>query len=350
MKLKHIHIDSYKVFRDFDIDFCKDSSSLPENIIVLAGVNGMGKTTLLEEVIGDKSYIKGRLLLFYDDLNKVDLSITQRKVAHPGNTPYWDRVAAAILFFPAAEISLNQLESYVQSYVNKLVFEEGKTSTEAYRNIQSIMDDIFGGLDLHIRFVGIDRNRKLQFTNNSGVIFGMDALSSGEKQIMGKVFPLFTGDNIRDKIILMDEPEESLHPSWQIQLLPIIRRCAEKNNCQFILATHSPQIIASAKQEELRLLVRDEEGKIKAEECGEGPYGWTVEKVLNEIQKVPYSRVPEMERELLELREMINNDKYDTPEFQQLFQSVETILGSDPYLSLLRMEIARRRRQHETNK
>ncbi|MDR0962605.1 MAG: AAA family ATPase [Mediterranea sp.] len=345
MKLKHIHIDSYKVFQDFDIDFCKTTSPfLPQDIIVLAGVNGMGKTTLLKEIIASQELVDGRTMTFYDDAIKDDF------IAH--HTPLQASLKYkfdGILFLPAAEMSLTQLESYVLTYLDKLVFEDDRTSAEAYRNIQSIMDDIFGKLDLHIHFTGIDRNRKLLFSNDSGDTFGMEALSSGEKQIMGKIFPLFTGD-IRDKIVLMDEPEESLHPSWQIQLLPIIRRCAEKTNCQFILATHSPHIIASAKQEELRLLVRDDEGKIKAVECSEGPYGWTVEKVLNEIQQVPYNRVPEMERELSELRGMINNGEYDTPKFKEMFQIVETTLGSDPYLSLLRMEIARRRKQHEADK
>ena len=49
MKLKHVHIDDYKLFHDFDIDFCDEKGPLP--IVVIAGVNGTGKSTLL-------SYIK----------------------------------------------------------------------------------------------------------------------------------------------------------------------------------------------------------------------------------------------------------------------------------------------------
>lgn len=49
MKLKHIHIDKYKVFQNFDIDFCHDDQT--QSLIVITGVNGSGKTTLLRDVI-----------------------------------------------------------------------------------------------------------------------------------------------------------------------------------------------------------------------------------------------------------------------------------------------------------
>lgn len=46
MKLKHIHIDAYKVFNDFDIDFCHADKIL--NLIVITGVNVMVKLLYLE--------------------------------------------------------------------------------------------------------------------------------------------------------------------------------------------------------------------------------------------------------------------------------------------------------------
>ena len=47
MKLRKLHIEDYKMFKDFDISFVDENDEvLP--IVVLAGVNGSGKTTLLE--------------------------------------------------------------------------------------------------------------------------------------------------------------------------------------------------------------------------------------------------------------------------------------------------------------
>ena len=49
MKLKNIHIQNYKKFQNFDIDFT-DENNKPLPIVVIAGINGSGKTTLLEYI------------------------------------------------------------------------------------------------------------------------------------------------------------------------------------------------------------------------------------------------------------------------------------------------------------
>ncbi len=47
MKLRKLHIEDYKMFKDFDISFVDENDkALP--IVVLAGVNGSGKTSLLK--------------------------------------------------------------------------------------------------------------------------------------------------------------------------------------------------------------------------------------------------------------------------------------------------------------
>ena len=175
------------------------------------------------------------------------------------------RVFASVLYFSANNVEKvsKQLEEKILKYVDRFVYVEGRTSFEAYREIQALIDDVFADFHLQARFKGIDANKHLVFVNQNGAEFGVDGLSDGERQVLAKVFPLFAAD-ARGRVILMDEPEESLHPSWQSYLLPVLRRCAKGNDCQFVLATHSPQIISSAHREEVRLLTRDAEGRIQA--------------------------------------------------------------------------------------
>jgi predicted ATPase len=46
-------------------------------------------------------------------------------------------------------------------------------------------------------------------------------------------------------VIAIDEPEISMHLSWQRKLIPALLKCASSAQPQFIIATHSPDITAS---------------------------------------------------------------------------------------------------------
>ena len=65
-------------------------------------------------------------------------------------------------------------------------------------------------------------------------------LSSGEKQILVILLTVLVQDN-KPSILFMDEPEISLHLDWQRKLIQYIREL--NPNVQIILATHSPGII-----------------------------------------------------------------------------------------------------------
>lgn len=50
----------------------------------------------------------------------------------------------------------------------------------------------------------------------------------------------------RGLLILIDEPEISLHPEWQSNFLPLLNKMFNNyKGCHFIIATHSPQILSS---------------------------------------------------------------------------------------------------------
>ncbi len=68
--------------------------------------------------------------------------------------------------------------------------------------------------------------------------------SSGEQCMM--IMLLGIAANIRNgALIVIDEPEVSLHPRWQEEFMPMLENCFKSySGCQFIVATHSPQIIS----------------------------------------------------------------------------------------------------------
>jgi predicted ATP-binding protein involved in virulence len=77
----------------------------------------------------------------------------------------------------------------------------------------------------------------------------IDALSSGERQIVilfANVMFNKNSSEFRDNILFIDEPELSLHIKWQEQFIDKLMTASD--NTQFILATHSPDIVGDHKR------------------------------------------------------------------------------------------------------
>ena len=86
------------------------------------------------------------------------------------------------------------------------------------------------------------KNQKLMYTVG-GQEFGIDQLSSGEREVVNIVFD-FLLRNPSDCIVFFDEPELHLHPELSYKLLQTLRGAGERN--QFIFCTHSPEIITAS--------------------------------------------------------------------------------------------------------
>lgn len=76
----------------------------------------------------------------------------------------------------------------------------------------------------------------------------LDQLSSGEKQILLILTTVFLQEE-KSAVLLMDEPEISLHITWQDRLIELIRKL--NPNCQLILTTHSPNIFANGWEDKI---------------------------------------------------------------------------------------------------
>lgn len=76
-----------------------------------------------------------------------------------------------------------------------------------------------------------------------GSSFLVGAASSGERELLTYLFAIFAL-NVRDALIIVDEPELHLHPMWQKTLLQLFIRLAQSTGNQFLLATHSPTFVS----------------------------------------------------------------------------------------------------------
>ncbi|MCY4415779.1 MAG: AAA family ATPase [Chloroflexi bacterium] len=85
-------------------------------------------------------------------------------------------------------------------------------------------------------------------------------------------------------VLLMDEIENHLHPTWQRRVIPTIKKYFP--NVQLFVTTHSPFVVAGLKAGQVHKLHRDEAGVVRVETNSEDITGWTVEEILREFMEV----------------------------------------------------------------
>jgi putative ATP-dependent endonuclease of the OLD family len=79
--------------------------------------------------------------------------------------------------------------------------------------------------------------------SKQGTSFLVGAASSGERELLTYLFAIFAL-NVRDALIIVDEPELHLHPKWQKTLLRLFVRLSQATGNQFLMATHSPTFVS----------------------------------------------------------------------------------------------------------
>ncbi|TAJ64227.1 ATP-binding protein [Brevundimonas sp.] len=114
--------------------------------------------------------------------------------------------------------------------------------------------------------------------------------SDGERQLL-MVLGLTRLSRGKRVLFLLDEPDTHLNPSWQNSYLELIRQWTEQGedaeNCQFVMTSHNPLTIAALKKEEVRVMARAEDGRVKAFQPRVDPRGLGFSGVLMDIFGLP---------------------------------------------------------------
>jgi len=131
-------------------------------------------------------------------------------------------------------------------------------------------------------------------------------------------------------ILLIDEIELHLHPRWQQQVIPALRKAFP--NTQLIVSTHSPAVLTTVKRENILLLGADHQ--IERLPADVGTYGAENSRVLAEVfGAYPRPQNIETVQMLRDYQRMIENSQGETNEAKTMREKLEAALGtSDPDL------------------
>ena len=237
--------------------------NLNPDVNILIGINGSGKTTLfniidsimLADVKRLKAYgveVKIELddyaVRFHQKMTGAELKTVLKKVKYQKistfDVPFRDR--------PKAGKEYSQLYNELHTIVydiggNSPSFsdyrlkatnfpEQADRINKRIRTLFETVDRLFAKTG---KIIQIDPHTNHLVFIDDGEVIPLYKLSSGEKQLLLILMRVFLMEE-EPYILLMDEPEISLHIEWQYILFEEIRRL--NHNCQIITSTHSPSL------------------------------------------------------------------------------------------------------------
>ena len=397
MKIKNLHIEEYNGLENLDINFESEGKVL--DLIVLAGINGSGKTRVLESIRYWFEMFRSKAVnveLFYEEnerevleslMNSEGLTEVEKEAQKDieftdclKNIKFYNydyrhnktenqnynskiisrsfgklKIFPKIIYVPT-EINFEEIKkaqtnlkkeysfinivdsyeikdipSYIATRISKVANEEedltmGQVRKKVFEEINGIFEIL--ELDVKLSEISKDENSMPIFTDSSGKKFGINELSSGEKQLFLRTLAIKMLEP-ENSIIMIDEPELSLHPKWQQKIVDVYRKIGKNN--QIILATHSPHILGSVEKENIILLEKNENGIVEVKTGDEfgNSYGQTTGRILEDIMGLETDRNPSVNNLLTLVKEMVKNDNYENSEFKEKYTKIKDILGED---------------------
>lgn len=230
--------------------------NLDRKVNILSGVNGVGKSTIINKVVKGLStggefpshMLKGvRIKVSPADAKWVRFDIIRsfdRPLINADVLTKMDVSLATELDWQLYKLQRKYLD-YQVNIGNRMIevlqsgapdaAQKAQELSEPKKKFQDIMDSLFADTGKKI----VRTENEIRFTQIGETLVPYQ-LSSGEKQILAILLTVLVED-LKPYVLFMDEPEVSLHIEWQKQLIDLI---LELNpNVQIILTTHSPAVI-----------------------------------------------------------------------------------------------------------
>jgi len=190
--------------------------ALNEQVTIFVGDNGTGKSTLLEALA---CRLNIPLIGGYMDGSK---GFDAAKILKPLVTFDWRRETSKGFFFRAEDFS---------HFIDSVERERMKHDMELHDLKGKVDDSIIGQMNDSMNY-SLRETRRQYGTD-------LQAFSHGEAYLT------ILQSRIADKgVYLLDEPEAALSPLKQLSLIAFILEVLKRGNAQFIIATHSPILMA----------------------------------------------------------------------------------------------------------
>lgn len=270
----------------------------------------------------------------YDYYIKWETVLTDRKYAPYGysyfvkrfkdNKPDLDKLTSFINVL-AKENKLNIKGKYLEISL----FKSNLIGAYSDEIIELGKLDLLSDYDFGFPIENIDKKNKIVYS---------DEISSGEYHIFASFVGIISLLK-EDSIILLDEPDLSLHPNWQMLYVNFLKKVFDSfKGCHFIFATHSHFMISDLEPSTSHLIgFKKNVGITETVELPKSTYGWSAENILYNVFEVRTNRNYYFEDNLKEMLSLISQKSKDYSKISALQNKVQKYLlnEKDPLHILL---------------
>lgn len=319
-RIKRIKFRNHPILKNLELDFC-DTNGNAVDTVIFAGENGTGKSSILNylySLTSERVTVESEVVLetqgkeyhitYYYEAPHNFIQVRDNYNFHslPMQNDYYSRYKLSGIF---SDVDINFRADDV-TYVTSMALDSSTTSrrssTDLPKQIKQLLIDVQALDDAELShamrenptktkaelqvaeriprftnafarmFDGLTYDRignagghKVIFFKKNGVEIPIDNLSSGEKQVVYRgCFLLKDVNATNGAFVFIDEPEISLHPSWQMKIMDYYKDIftAEDGTqtSQIFAVTHSPFVIhnENRRNDKVIVLTRDENGDI----------------------------------------------------------------------------------------
>ncbi|MBN1665144.1 MAG: ATP-binding protein [Deltaproteobacteria bacterium] len=309
MRIKDIHVTNALPVELFDVEDISD-------IVVIAGPNGVGKTRLVSALISHFQNLNGKNIkfkiqatsddeiaawgkreldtsvqqdadlltqmlqqnrqrrnlkssVFYYESNRSIQKIQPLSYQWDMPDPWEEKISWNFTFGGLAsrfQDTLHAIFKKIQTQKTSIANRAISLKQEGYESMKlEFSDPLDPFREAFFKLLGPKRLLKADVQGNTlrfehkGKEYDINALSSGEREVLNIAFD-FLLRSPSDCIVFVDEPELHLHPELSSKLISTLKS-AGKNN-QFILCSHSPDIISSSLEDTVIFLTPPGENSV----------------------------------------------------------------------------------------